>query len=138
MRTTDTLLYFIIYSILGFYIERIFKKDRFPWYGPISPILGLFLTCTLLTPYKNIVWLLSTGIIFAYILKIFFKSIDKRIFPNIDILYFGLLNIVNFYILYPLINDVLNRTSFIGTNIILFVGLLGILLDVTLSLRRII
>ena len=131
------ILKLIIFSIFGYYLFSILKKDSFNQFckGIICPSYGIFSLISIFSPLNNILFLFLTGIIGECLIRFVMESMNIKT-NDINVFFYGFLNIINYIILNPLI-DLLFKYSTTTSIIFLFVFYFPIfLIDISLSLRK--
>jgi len=138
MDTMTILLKVMIFSVLGFYILSLFGYKNSPFFGTISPSYGLFSILSMYTSFDNILILFISGVLWGSIIMIFMSVIHKSLKLNMSSIWFGLLNILNYYVLNSAIDKFL-MTSSTNSIILLFVmGVLLVLIDISFTFRKLI
>lgn len=129
------ILRFLIYSILGHYISRLASSKKSFFYGPISPLYGLF-SLLVLSESSNIIVLFLSGIIWGMAIDFFAKTVDRDLSMAIRPPLYGLLNIVNFYILEGAIMNIITLSTPMSKMFLLIFGIAFFLFDISFSLRK--
>ncbi len=122
MDIITTFLNVLINSILGFYLFE--QKNKNQPLRIITPFYGVFSLISLYTTEINIIWLYISGIIWAYFVNVSLSSIDKSLYVKIHLPLMGLLNIINFFILNPLVQKFIKNSSFLSLIILSSLGLI--------------
>lgn len=136
LETVMILLKVLIFSVLGFYILSILGYKNSPFLSVISPLYGLFSLISIFVNTNNMLILFILGVFGGYTAMTFFGSINEALKLDINCVWFGLLNIFNYYILNDVIDKFLECSSL---NSVIFLFIFGIsfaLIDLAFTFRN--
>lgn len=124
------------YAIFGYYLFLWIEPRQRKLKGFYSLYYGLFSLVSIASDTNNVLFLVFTGIFWASIVKLFLDTVDENLSTRINPLWFGLLNLLNYFVLNRLIDFILTN-SHLESKIFLFVFLSTIfLIDISLTLRK--
>ncbi len=134
------LLKFILFSIFGYYLFFMIIKNR----GDIKPFChtvfapayGLFSLPVILNLFDNPLVIFTFGIIWAYSLRIFIGIFYKSTIMNYELIFFGFINLFNYYFLNPFFDDLIFRSSIESVTFLLSSLLSVYLIDFSISMRK--
>lgn len=115
MEAMSLLIKLILYSIIGYFIIRIFKKKPHNEMCPFEPGYMVFALLSINIEIKSIIWIFILGIIWGIVVNVFISSINDKLVMNINPIYFGLLNIINVLIFEKIFDKII---LFSPTNIL--------------------
>ncbi len=129
-------LKFILFSIIGFYIFKIFGvKDNY-FYGIISPGYAIIALPIILGFTNNIILLYILGIVIGIITDCIFNLINPSMRIGLNPCIYGLLNIFNSYVLNTLIGRFITASSYESITFLFIITSILFILDISLSLRK--
>jgi len=125
----------LLFSIIGYYIARKKCNEEY-FYGIINPTYALFSLISLIAPSNNIVFLFIQGLLWGLIVDAFAGIIDENLKLNLSPKIYGLLNIINVFLINPAFNKIILTSSNLSVIFIFIISFVLFLIDFTLSLRR--
>ncbi len=130
------LLKIMLYGFFGYYfLYYIDCRDKKYSEGFYSLFYALFSLAALTSRSGNIVYLALSGAIFAIILKTFLSCVDRNLIPQVHFLWFGLANVLNYYLLNRVFAVFIENSHPSSALFLLFIGLAAIFIDLSLTLR---
>lgn len=124
-------------SIFGYYLLGIFDKNsKTNVKGIVSPFYFLFSILSIYACKNEILYLFLMGILWAQIVNIYFKSTIEKLSININIIFFGIFNILNCLVLNPIIDTFLYRSNIKSIMILFIITVLFLIFDLGNSLRK--
>lgn len=136
-----TIIKIIMYSIFGYYIINIYKflfnkKIKINYYGVIFPLYSIYLLSNKIFDYNNLILIYTVGIITGLLIKIIYTLYNNQKL-NINIIYFGIFNLINKYILDKFIYSFLISSTINSTFSLFIILLIPYIFDISLSMRKI-
>ena len=140
MEIEIVLLKVIIYSILGYYLVMISDKltnnvSLHFCQGVICPSFGVFALLQILNTYNNVLFIFITSIAWYYIIRVISKLICKDLVCSIKSIEFGLIGLLNYYIIEPVLDNFIFFSTYNSFIFLLVVSIIFYLLDIIVSLR---
>lgn len=136
MNTVTFILKFFLFSFFGYYIVKFITGRKNFFYGPISPIYGLFSILAMHQEQVVLLELFLSGIIWGIGVDLFASLIDTKMTLGIRPPIYGILNILNYFLIDNLIDNFLTFASLEST-LFLFLFWGGLFfVDLSLSLRN--
>lgn len=136
METLFIILKIFLYSIVGYYIIALLEKNKNFFASFYSPFYALFSLIAITNTSNSVIWIGLSGIIWAWTLKLFLNAIDRKFVPTINWMWFGFLNLTNVFFLNGLIDKFIYSSSSNSISILLTLGLLTTLIDLSTNMRN--
>lgn len=140
MEIEIILLKVIIYSILGYYLVMISDKltNNVSFHfcqGVICPSFGAFALLQILNTYNNVLFIFIASIAWYYIIREISKLIYKDLVCSINSIEFGLIGLLNYYMIEPILDNFIFFSTYNSFIFLLVVSIFFYLLDIIVSLR---
>ena len=134
METTIFLLKILLYSILGFYFVNLINIKYITHF--FIPSFGLFSVISLYFSISNVIWNFIIGLIIGYLIELF-KTLITNENIKIKLIYYGIINIINYYLINKIINFIIYNSSDSSKLFLYIILIISFLLDLTISLKKV-
>lgn len=127
----------ITIGTLDYYLSKIFdRRANKGVLGIISPFYILFGILSSVLEGESILFVFIAGIIWGYFLNLYFKTSLPKMYGDINIIYIGLLNIFNVFILNQFLDNLLFNLNPNFLIILFTLSLFLVLMDISLTMRK--
>lgn len=126
----------LMFSMAGWYILKLIKGYNDIFYGVIVPFYGIFGIISIYSINFRLPLIFLIGILGGGILNKIFAILDNRLKLNINVLWFGIFNLINTYLLNDLFERVIMKSSYQSLTFLFVFGLSLSCIDIALSLRK--
>ncbi len=137
MKTILIAVKFLLYSTIGYYIEAFVGRKENVFRGPIFLFYGLFGLFAIFSNKLHVIYLFILGITWGILVNIFLETIDYRLKSDLNIKYFGILNIVNVLLLEDFFDWFILSSSMESIVFLFIFGVSIFIIDIAITLRKI-
>jgi len=122
---------------LDYYLSKIFDRQaKKGVLGIISPFYILFGILASVLEGESILFVLIAGVVWGHFLNLYFKTSLPKTYEKKNILYIGLLNLFNVFILNRFLDNLLFNLNTYFLIILFAVSLFLVLIDISLTMRK--
>lgn len=137
METIIILLKMLLYGVLGYYFIKVTTKNSeyIPMKSIFSPSFILFSLVGMFSGDLGVVFTFIIGVLWSLVIKAFVSLIYKKNYFNDHIFIFGLINLLNVYVIEKALNWFIHSSEFESILILFSILFIMFILDISYTLR---